>query len=313
MIDRVMRKSASALRRLRAAIGLPPGGGQPDPIDRAAFDALYHAPLSPPEGPLQVYHLGHSLVGRDMPAMLAQLAGAGHGFASQLGWGATLKSHWDPDTPVKGFEAENIHPEFRDPVEALASGDYDAVVLTEMVEIRDALAYFDSPGYLRRIARAARDGNPDARVYLYETWHTLDDAEGWLTRLDRDLDRYWETALLRVALAGDGMDRPIHVIPAGQVMAAFARRLEISGGIGPIRSHEDLFSDDIHFNDYGAYLVALTHFAVLYGRAPMGLPHALHRSDGQPADDPGAEAARAMQETVWDVVTAYRPSGVAGN
>jgi hypothetical protein len=45
-------------------------------------------PLPAPKGPLKTYHLGHSLVGRDMPAMLAQLAG--HEYHSQLGWSKAL-------------------------------------------------------------------------------------------------------------------------------------------------------------------------------------------------------------------------------
>ena len=32
-----------------------------------------------------------------------------------------------------------------------------------------------------------------------------------------------------------------------------------------------------------AYLVALTHYAVLYRQSPVGLPHALSRADGTPA------------------------------
>ena len=60
----------------------------------ADVQALYQAPRALPKGPLRVYHLGHSLVGRDMPAMLAQMAGQGHDYALQLGWGAALSEHW---------------------------------------------------------------------------------------------------------------------------------------------------------------------------------------------------------------------------
>ena len=149
---------------------------------------------------MRVYHLGHSLVGRDMPAMLAQLAGEGHRYESQLGWGATLKAHWGDDT-VAGFAEENAHPRFRAAREAADSADYDAVVLTEMVEIRDAIRYHDSPAYLRRWADRILGARPDARVFLFETWHPLDDPEGWLNRLDRDLGRYWEGELLARAQA----------------------------------------------------------------------------------------------------------------
>ena len=60
---------------------------QARPMDLVAFEALYTQPLAAPVGDLSVYHLGHSLVGRDMPVMLDQLAQAGghvgHVHASQ--------------------------------------------------------------------------------------------------------------------------------------------------------------------------------------------------------------------------------------
>ena len=158
-------------------------------LDPVALSALYLQPLVPPDKPIRVFHLGHSLVGRDMPAMLEQLAGPGHDHRSQLGWGATLKSHWEPDVPINGFEQENAHPRYQDATAAVKSGQFDALVLTEMIGIRAAVKYFDSPAYLRRWSRLARDTEPATRVYLYETWHPLDDPEGWLQRLDKDLSR----------------------------------------------------------------------------------------------------------------------------
>ncbi|MDX8353086.1 hypothetical protein [Cognatiyoonia sp. IB215182] len=280
----------------------------PAPLDTESFNALYTSPAPAPNGQRQVFHIGHSLVGRNMPAMLAQLAGEGHGYASQLGWGATLKSHWDPDVPINGFETENNHPAYRDAHEAVESGEYDALVLTEMVEIKDAIRYFDSPVHLGNWAgKAAANNLP---VYLYETWHQLDDEEGWLNRIDRDRALYWEDGVMRPALARVDNPQPIYVIPGGQVMAAFSRHLEQNGPIGPLSTHDDLFIDKIHYNDYGAYLMALTHYAVLYQRSPVGLPHSLSRADGTPADDVGAEAAAAMQQVVWDVVTSSPMSGI---
>ncbi|MEJ6404870.1 hypothetical protein [Yoonia sp. 2307UL14-13] len=279
--------------------------GQSRPIDAARFDAFYAAPAPTTAGPLRVFHLGHSLVGRDMPAMLAQLAPDGHGYESQLGWGTPMRAHWEPSEPINGFDEENDHPRYRDAKEALASGEYDAFVLTEMVEIRDAIKYHDSPKYLSEWAMAA-----EMPVYLYESWHRLDDAEGWLTRLDKDLTRYWEDGVMRPALARMETPRPIYVIPAGQVMAKFVRAVEAHGDVAGISGRDDLFSDDIHFNDVGAYLVALTHYAVLYQQSPVGLPHVLKRADGTPADAPSAEAAALMQEIVWEVVQAYPRTGL---
>jgi hypothetical protein len=287
--------------------------GKAPTLDDAAFAAAYAVPLTPPEGPLAVYHLGHSLVGRDMPAMLAQLAG--HDHASQLGWGASLRQHWTPEEPIPGFETENDHPKFRPAQEALASGEYGAVVLTDVVEIRDAIQHFESPVYLARWAQRAHDGNPGARVYLYETWHELTDPEGWLNRLDADLARYWEGAILRPALAREGTGA-IHVIPGGQVMAAVVRAME-AGQVPGLTRREELFArlpeggtDPIHLNDLGAYVIALTHYAVIYHRDPLGLPHRLARFDGSPADPVPDAAAAAIQAVVWRAVTGYAPSGV---
>jgi hypothetical protein len=283
--------------------------------DRAA--ALYANPMPSPDGPLAVFHLGHSLVGRDMPAMLAQLAGDGHMHHSQLGWGTSMRDHWEPDVPVNGFEAENDHDRFRPAREAVGAGTYDALVLTEMVEIADAIRYHDSADYLGRWAELAHAANPQTRIYLYETWHHTNDPKGWLARIDQDLRSAWQGQILHPALAQ--ADAPIYLIPAGQVMAAFVRAVDARGGVDGISSLQDLFDragdgspDTIHFNDLGAYLVALTHYAVLYHRSPVGLPHALNRADGTPATAPSAEAARLMQETVWEVVTRHPETGVAG-
>lgn len=285
----------------------------PASLSDAAFNAAYSTPLAPVTAPLNVFHIGHSLVGRDMPAMVAQLV-PGHDYASQLGWGATLKGHWTGDVP--GFKEENANPRFRPAGEAVASGQYDALVVTEMVEIKDAIRYYDSPEYLALWAKKARAANPDIRVYLYETWHNLDDPAGWLERIESDRGLYWEGVLLRQAMATEGVGT-IYVIPGGQVMAAMAREIE-AGRVPGMTSRTDLFAinadgtqDMIHPSDKGTYLMALTHYAVLYGKSPVGLPAALKRADGTPADAPSPEAARVMQEVVWRVVTSYAPSGVA--
>lgn len=269
-----------------------------------------------PAGPLAVFHLGHSLVNRDMPAMLAQLAPPGHRYDSQLGWGTTLKAHWG-DAEITGFQAENAHPRFRAAHEAVASGDYDAIVLTEMVEIRSAIRYFDSATYLARWAEKALAARPDVRLYLYETWHQLDDPEGWLDRLDRDHERYWLRQVLGPALQKLPGEGRIHLIPAGPVLAAFVRAVEARGGVGNIRDRNDLFArnddgtlDLIHLNDLGNYLVALVHFAALYHESPVGRPHALHRADGTLAMAPDPETARLMQEVTASVVHTLGLSGI---
>ncbi|UWR05131.1 hypothetical protein K3740_21240 (plasmid) [Ruegeria conchae] len=281
------------------------------PIDIATFDSLYDNPGPMPAFPQKVFHLGHSLVGPDIPEMLKQLAGKRHDYTSQLGWGTPLRAHWDPEETINGFELRNAPAEYEDAKQALSSGEYNTLVMTEMVEIRAAIKYFNSAKYLHNWIQLGRQSDPDIRIFFYETWHNLDDKEGWLERIDKDLERYWLNGILRVALGYEETPAPVYVIPAGQVMARFVREVEHRGGVGPIADRNHLFTDTIHLSDYGTYLVALTHYAVLYQTSPLGLPHVLTKADGTPAKDPCPEAARLMQEIVWDVVTNLRLTGLA--
>nr|WP_027236677.1 hypothetical protein [Leisingera caerulea] len=273
-------------------------------------------PLTPPEGPLKVFHLGHSLVGPDMPHMLAQIAPQGHSYNSQLGSGTSLRAHWEPEEDILDFKAANRAPAFRDAKEAIRSGDYGAVVLTEMVELRDAIKYFDAAKYLEKWADLAREAVPHSRLYIYETWHRLDDPDGWLERIDGDLEALWVGKLLGPD-SRRNPQQPFYLIPGGQVLAAVARAAE-AGEISGLASRESLFArtadgqlDTIHINDLGAYVVALTHFAVLYQRSPVGLPHELTRADGSPAEAFSAEAAAKVQQIVWQVVLNLPRTGLA--
>lgn len=260
-----------------------------------------------------VYHLGHSLVGPDMPAMLGQLGG--HAHAGQLGWGTTLHAHWTEGEALPGFQ---LIASGRDPMPAraaLAGPGFDALVMTEMVEIRDALRFFDSPERVADWAQLARQGNPDIRIFVYETWHRLDDPEGWLERIDADLSAAWLGRVIAPAEA-TGRSGELFLIPGGQAMAAVVRAAE-AGTLPGLSRREDLFArdddggvDQIHINDLGAYVVALTHYAVIHQRSPIGLPHQLMRADGTPADSFTPEAARRVQELVADVVAARPETGV---
>ena len=295
---------------------------RPPPPLAAPVAAAPVVPVLPvPDAGMAVFHLGHSLVGRDMPAMLEQLAQAaglvGHSHHSQLGWGTSLREHWEPDLPVNGFETENAHPRFRPAREALASGAYDAVVLTEMVELRDAIRWHASPDYVPRWVAAARAGRADVRVFLYVSWHDLEHPDGWLARLERDPAELWQPHLLAPAWA-DPAAGALHVIPVADVLAELTRRLDAGQALPGLASPRDLFAtmpdgspDTIHFNDQGLYLVALVHVAVLYQRDPTGLPHQLNRADGSPAEAPSAQAAAALQQLVWEVVRRHPLTGIA--
>ncbi|SNT71529.1 hypothetical protein [Paracoccus seriniphilus] len=297
------------LRRKRA------GGPAPLPMMEADPFSSAHVPLDAPVGPLRVFHLGHSLVGRDMPAMVAQMAPEGHDYASQLGWGATLRAHWMGPDEVPGFTEENDHPAYRPARAAIESGDYGAVVLTEMVELRDAIRWHGSSLYLAEWARLAHQARPDCRVYLYETWHRLDDEAGWLERIDADSDGLWRDELIRRAMGAEGVG-VIYRIAGGPVLAAVARAAE-AGELPGLQRREGLFArlpdgslDQIHLSDLGNYVIALAHCAVLYHRDPRGLPADLKRADGSRAEAFDPDSAARIQAIVWEVVRRDPLSGL---
>lgn len=260
--------------------------------------ALYPPAPEPAAGELKIFHLGHSLVGRDMPAMLKQLAGQGHEYASQLGWGTSIAQHLAGPAQINGFDSENAHPQYLPLQDALHDPSFDILVLTESIDLRDAIIHHNSPDAVTRLVSAARAANPALGIALYETWHSLDQGD-WLGRIASDRAQMWEPALLAPAIRAAGAR--VRIIPAGTVMAALVGEMETEAA-GSF-SRRDLFSDDIHLNDIGAYLVALTHYASLYGRSPEGLPHQLRRADGSLADAPSPELAARMQRVVWRVVS----------
>lgn len=306
MRKRLIRKLPFAFVMLLSACGLVRCA--PEPLDLAEVEALYAEPVPPAEDPLAVYFIGHSLFGRDMPAMLAQMVGDGHSYDIQLGWGAELQAHWG-DGELAGRDEENAHDRYREAHEAVDSGDYDALVLTEKITIAVTNEHHDSWHYLAAWAEKAAAANPDIRLYITETWIEIADEEAWLAHVEADLTASWEREFIDRALATGKIDRPVYVVPGGQVMARFVREVQARGGVDEITGLRDLFKDDVHFNEAGAYLMALTHYAVLYGRSPVGLPTDLVDATGAPIPPIGADAARLMQEVVWEVVQGYERTG----
>ena len=176
-----------------------------------------------------------------------------------------------------------------------------------MIGLEAAIRYHDSSNSVARLVDWARNRNPDLELYLYETWHPLDEGD-WLARIPEDFDTMWLPSLLAPAIrAAEG---PVTVIPAGTVMARLVSEVEgKAGGIGGMLSREDLFAktadgeqDQIHLSDWGMYLVALTHYAVLYGKSPEGLPSGFHVSDGKTTFSISEDLALTMQKVVWEIV-----------
>jgi hypothetical protein len=122
-------------------------------------------------------------------------------------------------------------------------------------------------------------------------------------RLDLEMGS-WQEVADQVNANRPAGSPAMRVIPGPKIMAAVLDA--IAAGTAPgLTTIQDLFEDTIHPNAKGAYLIALAHYAVIYGRDPRALPN-LRGEPGWPT----AEQADWMKALVWDVLRAYPDSGL---
>ena len=149
--------------------------------------------------------------------------------------------------------------------------EFDVLVLTERVALSNTVPYHASNDYALRFARLAWGAGAD--LVIYGTWVSLNTGPEF---------------------AGQGSDPDAGL--------AWRERLDREGaGRAPIDDIRALFADDIHPSALGAWLVALAHFAVLYGRDPSGLT--------RPRGISPAVAAW-FEAQVWRVITQIPATGV---
>ncbi|MFV0416527.1 MAG: hypothetical protein ACK5NG_09200, partial [Chthoniobacterales bacterium] len=166
----------------------------------------------------------------------------------------------------------------------LPSGEFNVMVLTDSVPRGGEELEKETVDYMGRFVDLARKYNPDISIYYYETWHHLTSGTpqrseydttsptrelSWRKRLDAD-KAMWQRIVDEVNRKHPGK-YPVKIIPSGQVLAAVFDAID-AGKIPGWNNIRDIFGDDIHVNNYGKYIVALSHYAVLTGHSPIGLP-----------------------------------------
>ncbi len=113
-----------------------------------------------------LFFVGHSLVSPRLPAMMNSLINSqgGDGQADyQLINGAPLGYNWRNGAGAEGMNART----------ALATGRYDVLVITEGIPLDEQIRWWDSNGAALNYFNLATSSNPDAQVYMYETWHGM--------------------------------------------------------------------------------------------------------------------------------------------
>ncbi|MDF1727355.1 MAG: hypothetical protein P1U53_06365 [Sulfitobacter sp.] len=258
---------------------------------------------------LSVLMVGHSLFAFDGPAMLqsALRAGLGEGeVVAQITNGAPLQYNWTEAARAEGVNARDRLPE----------GGIGHLILTEAVPLDNHLAWSETGRYASAFAGLALEADPDARIWVQETWHSLKSGTGvaveyddgahlpWRTRIEEDLPK-WRGIVAEITATYPEAADQIGLIPAGQALGVLSDEIA-AGRIEGLAEIDDLFGDDIHLNHRGHYFVAMVQYATLTGQTPLGLPTDFSDRWGQSFDTPDPELARQLQEVAWAAVESFR-------
>jgi hypothetical protein len=199
--------------------------------------------------------------------------------------------------------------------------NYDLLVLTERVPVRSAIGWEGAVEFTRQWfdhAWTTGNGGKGAETIYYASWVDIRSGPGntdgydlpdervipLRERLDLEMGS-WQDVADQVNAGRPAGSPPMRVIPGPKIIAAVLDA--IAAGTAPgLTQIQDLFEDTIHPNAKGGYLIAVAHFAVIYGRDPRTIPN-LRGEPGWPT----AEQADWMKALVWDVLKAYPDSGLA--
>jgi hypothetical protein len=265
---------------------------------------------------LRVYLIGNSVtdvVNYDGLAAQATAKGFTHVWNRHMIPGAPLEWLWDHRT--EGFcEQPYGYPEA-----CLANYDWDALTLQPFDRMLDSDTLNGGQYMTRAHAR-----NANVQVYIYSRWPR---TPGDVAPTDASLTAAtWDQLWLRHYTGGwDGTNesknyfdtltttlrrmyttyRPILEIPAGDVLHELNVRAQ-AGHFSAFSIDEawDFYSDGIHFNNIGSYVVGCTFFATIYKTDPRGM--------AVPAQYGSITRALAdtIQSVVWGVVSTYPLAGV---
>ncbi|MGL1901039.1 MAG: hypothetical protein OCC49_02800 [Fibrobacterales bacterium] len=262
----------------------------------------------------KIFYIGHSLMNTTIPVFvnyIAEDAGDENSYGYQIIPGSPLKWNWNNDGS-NSYNDEGYGAAF-------ASGTFTDVVMTEALELQSHITYSQTYEYAYKFDSLAKEGNPEVQAYMFESWHCIfSGVEGsecyennqtvpWRDRLQSDLP-VWE--LIADSVAGLSSGKPMLMIPGGQTMAALYDSLAL--GVVPGRSsHDEFFSDDIHPNNDGWYMIAMLYYSVLYKKSPLELTDTIYNVYGGIAHTVEPALGRKLREIAWHTACNYEPLGIA--
>lgn len=259
----------------------------------------------------EVLFIGHSLVGPTLPTVLDATLREMHEPAmieAQIIDGAPLAYNWDHSADAQGVDAR----------QRLKEWPTDVLIMTEAQPLAAQLKYNDSPRYVAKFAGLALESNPHTRLYVYETWPSLNSGPGNITKDDPDAGIPWRERLALdlplwegvVADASAKVGHEIKLLPVGQAMGHLADEIK-AGRVPGISDIKEMFSDDIHLSGKGLYFVAMVQAAAITGKSPEGVPAKVTRAWTSRDAVITQAQAEVLQRIAWESLRAYVPGEIA--
>lgn len=270
---------------------------------------------------VRLFSIGHSLSSEipDMVGYLAKAGGDTFSFSEQFRLGASL--HWQWDEPGRKKDQWD-DGRFRNAYHlALPKGGYTHVTLVDSVPRGGKDLEKESIDYLTKFVAYIHKTNPRATISYVEPWHSVLSGTGkaaydnasptrnlaWRKRIDADRPM-WE----RIVATAEKQTRvKVRLIPQGTGFGKLADAVE-AGRFQAFKKTSDLFDDDIHAKPPSMYFVACLHYALYYGKSPVGLPgepvnrwggkyFGVKWWNGKTYQQPSKADVKLMQEIAWQV------------
>ena len=282
--------------------------------------AALHAPGAPAQSPpreappagRRVFITGHSFhmpIVQPLDQIVASAGINGHRLVDKQGiGGSSVTKHWElPDDKDKARKA-------------IKAGEVDVLTLAPN---RDPMP---DPA-IDKFTALLLEHNPRGRVTAQASWYPMDgpgndprtftnakrDAadpstfrKTWAPFLDKLRDQVKE---LNAKYDATAHRQVVFLVPVGDAVIRLRERVA-RGEVPGIAAQSALFRDNLgHGKEPISVLTAYCHFAVTYGRNPVGLPvPAFLKAAGLGEDT--EKVNRILQEVAWEAVTAEPLSGV---
>ncbi|MBC8105835.1 MAG: hypothetical protein H7Z14_04540 [Anaerolineae bacterium] len=259
---------------------------------------------------LRTYFVGNSLTELvNEPALKNYAAARGNtlNYGKNLRWGASLEYMWQNPADVSATQTP-----YNGYLTAFANYQWDAISLQPFGRPMNG-ANGDRTN-MANFINMAQINSPNAQFYLYEQWPqkatdgTLDFDAAWNAQYTGGDDEtirtrdYYEdlTNVLRQDFSE--LPKSILLVPAGDVMYELNQRMK-NGQVPGYSSINEFYSDNIHLNEVGSYMLSMTFYATMFKESPVGLPY-----NSSVISDP--LVAAQIQDAAWDVVSTNPLAGV---